>query len=131
MREAPTDKAEAEYVVHQVERLVGGTGMFSHDSGRAESHARAERSFGDIGGRKGNIDEERRLFYVGMSRARDHLYLVRARRRILMGQRHENPPSRFLTDIEDALKGYDRASTGRRRRAMKSDDGVEQLNLFG
>ncbi|MBD3239312.1 MAG: AAA family ATPase, partial [Chitinivibrionales bacterium] len=48
IREAPTDKAEAEYVVHQVERLVGGTGMFSHDSGRVASHGQAERSFGDI-----------------------------------------------------------------------------------
>ncbi len=32
---APTDKAEAEYVVHQIEQMVGGTSYFSLDSGRA------------------------------------------------------------------------------------------------
>ena len=45
---APTDKAEAEYVVHQIEKLVGGTSMFSQDSGRVKTEAHAERSFGDI-----------------------------------------------------------------------------------
>ena len=44
----PTDRAEAEYVVHQVEKLVGGTSMFSQDSGRVETEATAERSFGDF-----------------------------------------------------------------------------------
>ena len=33
---APTDKAEAEYVVHQIEQMVGGTSYFSLDSGRVE-----------------------------------------------------------------------------------------------
>ncbi|MGH7491033.1 MAG: UvrD-helicase domain-containing protein, partial [bacterium] len=45
---APTDKAEAEYVVHQVERLVGGTSMFSKDSGRINNEHEGERSFGDF-----------------------------------------------------------------------------------
>jgi DNA helicase-2/ATP-dependent DNA helicase PcrA len=47
IREAPTDKAEAEYVVHQIERLVGGTSMFSQDSGRVDGDAESEHSFGD------------------------------------------------------------------------------------
>ncbi len=46
--EAPTEKAEAEYIVHQIEKLVGGTSMFSQDSGRVESEEEAQRSFGDI-----------------------------------------------------------------------------------
>lgn len=46
--EAPTYKAEAEYVVHEIERMVGGTTYFSLDSGRVESHEEAERSFGDF-----------------------------------------------------------------------------------
>ena len=46
------------------------------------------------------IEEERRLCYVGMTRAKEHLYLVRAFRRAFSGH---NPASRFLTDIPDAL----------------------------
>jgi DNA helicase-2/ATP-dependent DNA helicase PcrA len=46
--EAPTDKAEAEYVVHQIEKMVGGTSMFSQDSGRVTTTPSVARSFRDI-----------------------------------------------------------------------------------
>jgi DNA helicase-2/ATP-dependent DNA helicase PcrA len=46
--EAATDSAEAEYIVHQIEKLVGGTSMFSHDSGRVESGESGEKTFGDF-----------------------------------------------------------------------------------
>ena len=49
-------------------------------------------------------DEERRLFYVGMTRARHRLILTHASRRLLFGQRLENRISRFVTDIETALR---------------------------
>ena len=46
---APTDKAEAEYVVHQIEQMVGGTSHFSLDSGRADGATpSAARSFADF-----------------------------------------------------------------------------------
>ncbi|MDZ7288587.1 MAG: UvrD-helicase domain-containing protein, partial [candidate division KSB1 bacterium] len=45
---APTDKAEAEYVVHQIEKMVGGTSMFSQDSGRVARTGEGERTFGDF-----------------------------------------------------------------------------------
>ena len=46
---APTDKAEAEHVVHQVEQMVGGISYFSLDSGRVdEDGLPEERSFGDF-----------------------------------------------------------------------------------
>jgi len=45
------------------------------------------------------VEEERRLCYVGMTRARERLYLSRARRRHLFGVEAENPPSRFLREI--------------------------------
>ncbi|MBX2997800.1 MAG: UvrD-helicase domain-containing protein [Caldilineaceae bacterium] len=46
---APTDSAEAEYVVHQIEELVGGTSYFSLDSGRVADETRpVERSFADF-----------------------------------------------------------------------------------
>jgi DNA helicase-2/ATP-dependent DNA helicase PcrA len=46
------------------------------------------------------LEEERRLCYVGMTRAKQHLYLVRAFRRPFSGH---NPPSRFLADLPPHL----------------------------
>lgn len=46
--EAPTDKAEAEYVVHKIEEMAGGTSLFSHDSGRVDTAHPGERTFKDI-----------------------------------------------------------------------------------
>jgi DNA helicase-2/ATP-dependent DNA helicase PcrA len=46
------------------------------------------------------LEEERRLMYVGMTRARDELYLTYATSRTLYGGRLSNPPSRFLSDVE-------------------------------
>ncbi len=48
----------------------------------------------------GELEEERRLMYVGMTRAREELYLLHAASRTLYGGRLSNPPSRFLSDIE-------------------------------
>ncbi|MEX1253730.1 MAG: UvrD-helicase domain-containing protein [Dehalococcoidia bacterium] len=45
------------------------------------------------------LEEERRLCYVGITRAQERLYLVRAFRRHLMGSTQHNPPSRFLKDL--------------------------------
>jgi len=45
------------------------------------------------------MEEERRLCYVGMTRAKRRLYLVNASRRRLMGGTSANPPSPFLSDI--------------------------------
>ncbi len=46
--QAPTCKVEAEYIVHEIEKMVGGTTLFSLDSGRVESHAEGTYSFGDF-----------------------------------------------------------------------------------
>jgi DNA helicase-2/ATP-dependent DNA helicase PcrA len=48
------------------------------------------------------MEEERRLMYVGMTRAREELYLSYAAERTLYGGRQHNPPSRFLADIDGA-----------------------------
>lgn len=45
------------------------------------------------------IEEERRLCYVGVTRAKEQLYLTYARERRLYGSQHYNLPSRFLTEI--------------------------------
>ncbi len=49
------------------------------------------------------LEEERRLFYVGITRAKKRIYLVHAFRRTFMGQSTINPPSRFLDDIPKHL----------------------------
>ena len=46
-----------------------------------------------------NVEEERRLAYVGITRAMDRLYLVHARARTLWGSSQYNLPSRFLDEI--------------------------------
>lgn len=45
------------------------------------------------------MEEERRLCYVGMTRAREELYLYHANSRMLYGSSQHNPPSRFLDDM--------------------------------
>ena len=57
------------------------------------------RSFDD----PGQMEEERRLCYVGVTRAKSRVYLVRAFRRSLMGGNTVNGPSRFLADIPSQL----------------------------
>jgi len=201
IHETPTDKAEAEYVVHQIEKLVGGTSMFSRDSGRARQEDKGQYGFGDIAvlyrlnalnrslrealERSGipyqvsgensspvadqsyqfKIDkvslltlhaskglefsvvfivgceekilpldfatmisdpqEERRLFYVGMTRAKERLHLVYAKKRFLFGRIFENASSVFLKDIEENLKEYEQATLKIKRRPEET-----QLTLF-
>jgi superfamily I DNA/RNA helicase len=48
IRACPTQRAEAEMVVHTIERLIGGTTLFSMDSGRVETHEGQTLSFSDF-----------------------------------------------------------------------------------
>jgi len=65
---------------------------------------------------EGNEDEERRLCYVGITRARERMWLSHARERRVFGDRSIGVPSRFLGELPDDLvdrQGTDRqASTG-------------------
>ncbi len=49
------------------------------------------------------LEEDRRLCYVAITRAREQLYMLRAQSRMLYGQTSHNPPSRFLEDIPQEL----------------------------
>lgn len=49
------------------------------------------------------LEEERRLAYVGMTRAREKLYMTRARNRLLYGEHQTNAPSRFIADLPEEL----------------------------
>jgi DNA helicase-2/ATP-dependent DNA helicase PcrA len=66
------------------------------------------RSLGD----PAELEEERRLCYVGMTRAMKRLYLTRGWSRNLWGSNNYNPPSRFLAEVPDHLV----KETKRRRR---------------
>jgi DNA helicase-2/ATP-dependent DNA helicase PcrA len=72
------------------------------------------------------LAEERRLAYVGITRAKQHLYLTRAAVRAQWGQASEMLPSQFLDDIPDALIDWKRReSSVERMRSNWTDDANE------
>ena len=61
-------------------------------------------------GNESELEEERRLCYVGITRAKKYLFLTCANKRTIFGSTSYNPPSRFLKEIpKDLLDGYDDA----------------------
>ena len=70
------------------------------------------------------IEEERRLFYVGITRARQHLLLTSARWRYTFGSLQEAVPSRFLAEVPQDLVAFreveDATSLGSRAGAMRA-----------
>lgn len=66
--------------------------------GMEESIFPHQRSIND-----GDIEEERRLAYVGITRAKTHLYMTHARFRQQWGKEEANAPSRFLYEFDESL----------------------------
>lgn len=58
------------------------------------------------------MEEERRLCYVGMTRARQELYMIHATSRVLYGGIQSNPPSRFLSEIDGEFVVSENSYTG-------------------
>ncbi|MFM7069970.1 MAG: 3'-5' exonuclease, partial [Actinomycetes bacterium] len=67
------------------------------------------------------LEEERRLCYVGVTRARERLFLSNVWARTLHGSTNYNPPSRFLSEIPSSLVDESPASRAGRQRAPRSD----------
>lgn len=69
------------------------------------------------------LEEERRLAYVGITRAEKQLFLSCARMRTLFGRTTANPPSRFLEEIPEELKEDTQIASDRYRRGGGSNMG--------
>ena len=71
------------------------------------------------------LEEERRLFYVGVTRAKTRLFLCRAKQRLWRGRTQSLPPSPYLADIEERLLERRRAHPPGRRKKP-----ADQMQLF-
>ncbi|MDK9711343.1 DNA helicase PcrA [Acidaminobacter sp.] len=83
-----------------------------------------------------DLEEERRLAYVGMTRAEDRLYLSSALRRMQFGSLQANLPSRFLEEVPEALMenhGQTRAQMTAQRasKPRRQDAKVKPTYAFG
>ncbi len=81
-------------------------------------------SFGS--GDDANVDEERRLFFVGMTRARERLFMSHAKKRFWRGQLRQQDVSPFVTTIERELLELSKAEF----KPQEKPD-AEQMDLFG
>jgi DNA helicase-2/ATP-dependent DNA helicase PcrA len=69
------------------------------------------------------MEEERRLCYVGMTRAKQKLYLIHASSRLLYGNSQHNLPSRFISDIPEEIIEENSSSHGhRQQQAARNQD---------
>ena len=71
------------------------------------------------------IEEERRLLYVGMTRAKERLFLSHTQKRFWLGTPKNLPVSPFLTKIQDDLLNLSKFN-----KEYKEKDNSEQLSLF-
>ena len=71
------------------------------------------------------LEEERRLCYVAITRARDDLHLVNARRRTLFGKEQVNPVSRFISEINPDL-----LETNVKDEIPKKEEKIDTAEMF-
>ncbi|BBO83992.1 DNA helicase [Desulfosarcina ovata subsp. sediminis] len=75
--------------------------------------------------RPADLEEERRLFYVALTRAKRHLFLTRAKTRRINGQMQPRQLSPFVNDIENIYKEFSATGLNRPQPAIQ-----KQLSLF-
>jgi superfamily I DNA/RNA helicase len=76
--------------------------------------------------KQADMAEERRLFYVAMTRAMERLYLTRAKERRIFGKSEPRAPSPFVADIENQLKKDETPQQNKKKE--RADQ--KQLKLF-
>ena len=74
-----------------------------------------------------NVADERRLFYVAMTRAKERLYLTYARKRRIYGRYQQQQPSPFINDIDSRLKTLETLS--QKSSATKAAGSSRQIQL--
>ncbi|MDE0405179.1 MAG: UvrD-helicase domain-containing protein [Nitrospira sp.] len=84
---------------------------------------------GNLPREKADLEEERRLFYVGLTRAKERVWLLNCRNRFLFGERRDREPSRFLQEFDDSLK--ETTIMPDRPRRSKPEPEPGQLSLLG
>ncbi len=83
--------------------------------------------FTRFGWDKETEEEERRLFYVGMTRAKELLYLTHSQKRLLFGKEESHDPTRYFQEIPQNLQSF--VTTKRKPSKPKKQEG-EQLDFF-
>jgi len=81
-----------------------------------------------LSGEKEEVEEERRLMYVAMTRAKKRLTLSWARSRLVFGGRHSSIPSRFLAEIPEQLL---KKVGGVREVERKTSNAIPERDEFG
>ena len=76
-----------------------------------------------------DLEEERRLCYVGITRAKKELYLSCANSRMLFGQTKHNRPSRFLEEIDASLVEVEQSPAAAQTKAMRQRY-MQQQNAY-
>jgi len=80
------------------------------------------------------VEEERRLCYVGITRAKDYLYITYASQRLYFGKSSLNEPSRFLSDIPNSLveleETLETVHDYRHRRREDDDDLIYDPDIY-
>ena len=131
VRESESQMAENEDDVVRVMTIHGAKGLefpVVFLAGMEEGLLPHIRSLDD----PAQLEEERRIAYVGMTRAQDRLYLLHADSRFHQGARRRSVPSRFLADIPQAelvrpvAAAEAPALTARERRAALAERLAEQ-----
>ena len=81
-------------------------------------------SYRSVDGGENAMEEERRLFYVAMTRAMIKLYITFAQGRMLFGQVKFNGPSRFIDEIPEKLFTWKKLNNARRSPEFSSEVGA-------
>ncbi len=74
-----------------------------------------------------DVDEERRLFYVAMTRAKEKLYLAHSKKRRIFGKLIDRELSPYVKDVEERLKKHEKSLLPKKSRKKKPH---VQLELF-
>ena len=87
------------------------------------------------------LEEERRLCYVGITRAKERLFITNAKRRMMFGNTNMNPPSRFINEIDAELiekeeskvveKSFDKAKFYNAEGATYKHGDIVMHTIFG